>query len=106
VVGVAGLEPATLGLEIRCSIQLSYTPQSLEFMIATRAGASQIDSKQKLETGNWKLENRNRKVETGKVKLETGKSKFKNRYSKNTGFSSFCSKRNSGAVRRRGLAGK
>ena len=24
--GVAGLEPAALGLEIRCSIQLSYTP--------------------------------------------------------------------------------
>jgi hypothetical protein len=26
VVGVEGLEPPTLGLEIRCSIQLSYTP--------------------------------------------------------------------------------
>ena len=24
--GVGGLEPSTLGLEIRCSIQLSYTP--------------------------------------------------------------------------------
>ena len=24
--GVEGLEPPTLGLEIRCSIQLSYTP--------------------------------------------------------------------------------
>jgi hypothetical protein len=26
VVGAAGLEPATLGLEIRCSIRLSYAP--------------------------------------------------------------------------------
>ena len=26
MVGVEGLEPPTLGLEIRCSIQLSYTP--------------------------------------------------------------------------------
>jgi hypothetical protein len=27
--GVEGLEPPTLGLEIRCSIHLSYTPQAL-----------------------------------------------------------------------------
>ncbi len=27
VAGVEGLEPPTLGLEIRCSIQLSYTPE-------------------------------------------------------------------------------
>ena len=26
MVGAAGLEPATLGLEIRCSIRLSYAP--------------------------------------------------------------------------------
>jgi hypothetical protein len=26
VVGAAGIEPATLGLEIRCSIRLSYAP--------------------------------------------------------------------------------
>lgn len=30
-VGLAGLEPATLGLEGRCSIQLSYNP--IEFMM-------------------------------------------------------------------------
>jgi hypothetical protein len=28
VVGPAGLEPATLGLEIRCSIRLSYGPST------------------------------------------------------------------------------
>lgn len=28
VVGAAGIEPATLGLEIRCSIRLSYAPAS------------------------------------------------------------------------------
>ena len=33
VVGVEGLEPTTLGLEIRCSIQLSYTP-TLTYFIA------------------------------------------------------------------------
>ena len=26
LVGAAGIEPATLGLEIRCSIRLSYAP--------------------------------------------------------------------------------
>ena len=26
IVGAAGIEPATLGLEIRCSIRLSYAP--------------------------------------------------------------------------------
>src|SRR5581483_8880677 len=30
MVGAAGLEPATLGLEIRCSIRLSYAPASNE----------------------------------------------------------------------------
>jgi hypothetical protein len=29
LVGAAGLEPATLGLEIRCSIRLSYAPMFL-----------------------------------------------------------------------------
>jgi len=29
VAGVEGLEPPTLGLEIRCSLRLSYTPESL-----------------------------------------------------------------------------
>ncbi len=28
MVGAAGIEPATTGLEIRCSIQLSYAPLS------------------------------------------------------------------------------
>jgi hypothetical protein len=28
MVGAAGIEPATLGLEIRCSIRLSYAPES------------------------------------------------------------------------------
>ena len=28
MVGAAGIEPATLGLEIRCSIRLSYAPLS------------------------------------------------------------------------------
>ena len=38
--GVGGLEPSTLGLEIRCSILLSYTP-ALMSMIAARSAASQ-----------------------------------------------------------------
>jgi hypothetical protein len=29
MVGAAGIEPATLGLEIRCSIRLSYAPTVL-----------------------------------------------------------------------------
>ena len=29
LVGAAGIEPATLGLEIRCSIRLSYGPSRL-----------------------------------------------------------------------------
>ena len=32
--GVEGLEPPTLGLEIRCSIRLSYTPARIMAMIA------------------------------------------------------------------------
>jgi hypothetical protein len=28
LVGAAGIEPATLGLEIRCSIRLSYAPSN------------------------------------------------------------------------------
>ena len=30
MVGAAGIEPATLGLEIRCSIRLSYAPVEVE----------------------------------------------------------------------------
>jgi hypothetical protein len=30
MVGAAGIEPATVGLEIRCSIRLSYAPAILE----------------------------------------------------------------------------
>ena len=29
MVGAAGIEPATLGLEIRCSIRLSYAPSKI-----------------------------------------------------------------------------
>jgi hypothetical protein len=29
LVGAAGIEPATLGLEIRCSIRLSYAPSEI-----------------------------------------------------------------------------
>ena len=32
MVGPAGLEPATLGLEIRCSIRLSYGPQQVNLL--------------------------------------------------------------------------
>ena len=32
LVGAAGLEPATAGLEIRCSIQLSYAPSARYFV--------------------------------------------------------------------------
>ena len=43
MVGAAGIEPATAGLEIRCSIRLSYAPsimqlltvQSLELRLGT-----------------------------------------------------------------------
>ena len=36
VAGVEGLEPPTHGLEIRCSIRLSYTPANLySWMIST-----------------------------------------------------------------------
>jgi hypothetical protein len=31
LVGAAGIEPATLGLEIRCSIRLSYAPAMITF---------------------------------------------------------------------------
>ena len=37
VVGAAGLEPATLGLEGRCSIQLSYAPAIYESMTYVRS---------------------------------------------------------------------
>src|SRR5213595_273468 len=32
MVGTAGIEPATLGLEIRCSIRLSYVPSIYAYM--------------------------------------------------------------------------
>src|ERR1700730_3063886 len=35
VVGAAGLEPATTGLEIRCSIQLSYAPRLTQLLVST-----------------------------------------------------------------------
>ena len=35
MVGTAGIEPATLGLEIRCSIRLSYVPVSRGVPILT-----------------------------------------------------------------------
>ncbi len=35
-VGLAGLEPATLGLEGRCSIQLSYNPIKLRKCVSKR----------------------------------------------------------------------
>ncbi len=40
--GVEGLEPPTLGLEIRCSIHLSYTPELLWHNSGARGSKSNL----------------------------------------------------------------
>jgi hypothetical protein len=55
VVGVEGLEPPTVGLEIRCSILLSYTP-TLRQYDSDAAGAKSNCAT--AEIGKWKFENR------------------------------------------------
>jgi hypothetical protein len=43
VVNAAGLEPATLGLEIQCSIRLSYAPVKLERTVGFEPTASDLE---------------------------------------------------------------
>ena len=42
VVGAAGIEPATLGLEIRCSIRLSYAPLDQATATSTRGSSQSV----------------------------------------------------------------
>lgn len=42
--GVEGLEPPTLGLEIRCSIRLSYTPATAPFILSEEVRADVRDT--------------------------------------------------------------
>ena len=43
VVGAAGIEPATLGLEIRCSIRLSYAPLDVSIAQAKTAANGGVE---------------------------------------------------------------
>ncbi len=40
VVGEAGIEPTTVGLEGRCSIQLSYSPSAIAIVMAGAAASA------------------------------------------------------------------
>jgi hypothetical protein len=42
MVGAAGIEPATLGLEIRCSIRLSYAPLDQATATSTRGSSQSV----------------------------------------------------------------
>ena len=42
MVGAAGIEPATLGLEIRCSIRLSYAPLDQVTATSTRGSSQSV----------------------------------------------------------------